>query len=370
MFVHRSFARGRVTLVAAALSTITAGPILAQGLHKETLPTGTVLPVKLNNELSSKTSRPGDRFSAIVRYGKDDSGLPEGTKIEGVVREALPSGDGKPGSLDVDFTRVVFPDGSVKTLEGSLVSLDAKSVKKTEDGRLVATADKGKDRTKFIGIGAGAGLLIGALTKQNTLASILLGAGAGYAANEFGGKKPGDVNLKAGTEFGVRLDRQFAFETNREAGRIRPDDPDFHVKGRPDDDRYYRAHPRGSDEADRLGIGMMIDDRDVRFGSARPIMRNETVLVPLKEAAKAANFDYSYDPDSRVIKIRNGSIRASEGSRIAVVDGERRRLDVAPEYRDGQLYVPMQIIAMSVRGSAYYDKPSKTVVVTTHARER
>src|SRR5437588_426473 len=81
------------------------------------------------------------------------------------------------------------------------------------DGRLVATNDKSKDRTKFIGIGAGAGLLIGALTKQNTLASIFLGAGAGYAANELGNKKPSDVSLKAGTEFGVRLDRQFTFDT-------------------------------------------------------------------------------------------------------------------------------------------------------------
>src|SRR5207249_4763290 len=171
------------------------------------IPTGTVIPVKLKSELSSKTSRPGDHFTAVVRSGRDDSGLPDGTRVEGVVREALPSAEGKPGVLDLDFTKIVFPDGQTRSLEASLVSLDAKNVKRTSDGRLVATGKSSSDRTKFIGIGAGAGLLIGALTKQNTLLSILLGAGAGYGYNELGNKKVGNVDLKTDTEFGVRLDR-------------------------------------------------------------------------------------------------------------------------------------------------------------------
>ena len=77
--------------------------------------------------------------------------------------------------------------------EWSANSLSGKAVK-SGDGRLVATGDKSKDRLKFIGIGAGAGLLLGTVTKQNSLLSLLLGAGAGYLYNETGNKpKPGDV---------------------------------------------------------------------------------------------------------------------------------------------------------------------------------
>ena len=84
-----------------------------------------MIPVRLYTPLSSKTNRPGDRFTATVKYGRDDAGMPEGTRVEGVVREAIPSGNGKPGVLDIDFTRVVFPSGNTKTLDASLISLDS-----------------------------------------------------------------------------------------------------------------------------------------------------------------------------------------------------------------------------------------------------
>ncbi len=368
MFLTRPFARSRMVIPAVFAALIPMTTAVAQTNRPEIVPSGTVIPVKIKSELSSKTNHPGDRFTAVVRAGRDDAGFPEGTRVEGVVREALPAAEGKPGVLDLDFTRIIFPSGQARTLDGSLVSLDAKSVKRTSDGRLVATTDKGKDRTKFIGIGAGAGLLIGALTKQNTLMSILLGAGAGYAYNELGNKKVGDVNLKADTEFGIRLDRALTFDSTHEPARIYNDDPDFHAK--PDDKRYYQRTNPDDREDDRIGIGRMSDDRDVRFGSAKPVLRNDTVLVPMREVARAANFEYTFDTDTKVLRIPSTRTRATVGSRIAIVNGERRRLDVAPEERNGTLYVPLQIVGIAVQGSVYYDKPSKTVVVTTQRRER
>src|SRR5438045_2423234 len=110
----------------ASLVTLSTGA-LADTKRKEILPTGTVIPVKMISELNSRTSHPGDKFSAIVRYGRDDSDMPEGTKVIGVVREALPTGDGKPGVLDLDITRIVFPSGEARPIEASLVSLDKKN---------------------------------------------------------------------------------------------------------------------------------------------------------------------------------------------------------------------------------------------------
>jgi hypothetical protein len=174
------------------------------------LPTGTVMPVRLDTSLGSREKSAGDRFTATVENGADDAGLPQGTQFEGVVREAIPSRDGKPGVLDVDFRRVIFPDGAARTIQASVSGLDNKSVVRTS-GRLQARSRTGNNRMKWIGIGAGAGLLISTLTKGNALVDSLLGAGAGFLYNELQRKGAGNVELSSGTQMGVRLDQRLAF---------------------------------------------------------------------------------------------------------------------------------------------------------------
>lgn len=385
------------SLAAAAIAMSLANINLASALAdttRVTLPSGTVIPVQLNSELTSKKSQPGDKFTATVKYGRDDAGIPEGTRVEGVVREAIPSGDGKPGVLDVDFRRIVFPGGDTRPLEASLYSLDGKAVKRT-DGRLVASSDKSKDRLKWVGIGAGAGALLSTITKGNALVDAVLGAGAGYLFNELQNKKPGDVALKQGSEFGVRLDRQLAFNSddrsyyrrsqsdradNRANDRVidRADD-----RSRLKDDRYYDPDQSDRNRAidDRVGnrednfdrdrrngsdIGMLINDREVRFDSAnRPYMRGDVIFLPLTTVGRAANFDYRYEAGNKMIFARNNKIKLSADSRIAFVNGGRRRLPAAPEIKNGTVYVPMQFIGWAANGSVAWDPGSRTVVLTT-----
>lgn len=347
---------GAVVALAAPISAMAYG-------RREVLPVGTVIPVKLDTPLSSKHSRPGDRFRATVRYGQDDGGLPEGTHIEGVVREAWPSHDGKPGILDLDFRRIVFPRGGARALDASLISLDARSVKRSPSGRLVATVDRSKDRLKFVGIGAGAGLVIAALAKQNTIASVLLGAGAGYLYNELANKKPGDVVLKPGTEFGVRLDRQLAFYTDRPVPAVYRETS---VDGGSRMDRPALPPDSSARTSDAAGgIGVLIDDRDVPLGGVQPFIRGGVVLVPLEPIAQAGYLDYNYDASTRVITVRRSNLRLALGSRVAVMNGRRYGVDGEPVVREGQVYVPMKFLGLALNASVYWDEPSRTVVITT-----
>lgn len=335
---------------------------------REVLPAGTVIPVRLEEPLSSKSSRPGDKFTVTVRPGPESAGLPAGTRVTGVVREALPAGNGDPGVLDLEFRNMVFPNGVSRAVDANLYSLDAKDLKRTESGRLIATSNKAKDRLKFIGIGAGAGLLISVLTKGDTLRDILLGAGAGYLYNELKKEKPGDVNLKSGTEFGLRLDREFAFDTDRKDS--------YRSSGRSEEERYERRYEDvrtvGSETADRVAgrsandIGVLIDDREVRFSGAKPFQRAGVTLVPLAAVAREANFDYRYDAARKMISARNGALRLGMGSRIAISNGQRYRMNGMAEMRNGTLYVPPQFIALAINGSVYWDAPSRTLVFTTH----
>jgi len=180
------------------------------------IPIGTVIPVTLDESLKSDESNEGDRFTATVHAGRDDAGLPSGTKFEGVVTESVQAKNGKPGVLAVNFRRVIFPDGTQKTIDGRVVSMDSKNLSRDSDGRLVAKSGSGNnDQMKWVGIGAGAGLLISTLTKGNVLVDTLLGAGAGYLYNQVQKKGASNVNLKSGSEIGIKLDRRLDFSAER-----------------------------------------------------------------------------------------------------------------------------------------------------------
>ncbi len=126
------------------------------------IPQGTVIPVRLDKALSSATDRQGGPVTVTVRSAYDgDAEFPRGTKIEGVVSAVQQAGNGQPGMLDLAFRDVLLPNGQRVNVEGSLISLDEKMVMQTSDGHLVARDKKSNDRLKFIGIGAGVGLILG-----------------------------------------------------------------------------------------------------------------------------------------------------------------------------------------------------------------
>jgi hypothetical protein len=374
-----------------AMSLMETGSALAQGQgfnsrdSRIVLPSGTVIPVVLDTPLNSKVNQRGDKFSCIVKYGDHDAGLPDGTRVEGVVMDAIPSADGKPGELDVDFRRIIFPNGDAGTITASLYSLDGKAVRESE-GRFTAASDKSKDRLKWVGIGAGGGLLIGALTKQNTLLSLLLGAGAGYLFNELGNKKAGDVNLRQGSTFGMRLDRELAFNSDgrrysERGAQYYRGDQTYDRRTSQDtatDQRYYQRRQRTpvEDQAnpglrtylldENADISMRINDREIEFDqSVMPYMQADHVMVPLAATGRNAAFTYRYVSRYRTIVARGGTIRLVLGSRVAIVDGERRWLPVPAEMKDGTVYVPMEFVAWAVDGTATWDAASKMVLIDT-----
>jgi hypothetical protein len=399
---------GRCRLLALAAAGIVLSAQSAQAdTRRVTLPTWTVVPIRLETALNSRTAQPGDRFSGTVREGRDDGGLPYGTRVEGVVAESLPAMDGKPGILDLEFRRICYPSGESEGLNGSVIGLDARSVRRTESGRLVATTDKSRDRLKMIGIGAGAGLLISALTRsKDTFQNTLLGAAAGYLFNELKKDKPGDVNLKRGTEIGVRLDRALTFTTdryygddyygdrrdretdqdrerdwdrNRDSDREREYDRD---RERNRDREWDRETDRKEDIFDRRGSGrrrwknedrgfgrhiaILLDNRNVPLGPTKPYLRDNVVMVPLEALARAGRFDYRYDASRQMIVARGGSLRLGVGSRVAMLRGERRLLPAAAEIRNGEVFVPMQFAGWAAGGTAYYDEVSRTVVINSY----
>lgn len=175
-----------------------------------TIDAGTVIPVRLDDELSSNNSRRGDAFTATIR--QDDmasyAGIPWGAKIEGRVVTARAKRGNRPGLLELAFDRLKLPSGETYAINGSLIGLDSASVDRNANGVLVAKADKRDDRLVYAGVGAAGGLIIGILTKK-PLEGTVLGGILGYLYGENKRRtdqSPDNVMLRPGTEFGVRLD--------------------------------------------------------------------------------------------------------------------------------------------------------------------
>lgn len=182
------------------------GNSMVAGARQISIPADSVIPVTLDQELSSETAYVGKPFTAtVVSSNPGDSEFPAGTKIEGTVSQVQKKTGSEPGILELKFNSARLPDNGHIALNGALIGMDNDSVK-TVGGRVVAQGDKGKnDSLKVVGIGAGAGYVIGRLLKKNSTVTALLGAAGGYLYDRSKGSKAAEAKLPAGSRFGVRL---------------------------------------------------------------------------------------------------------------------------------------------------------------------
>ncbi len=154
------------------LEKLTAKPVV--------VPEGTVVTVRLNQALSSKTNNAGDEFTAVVAEAVsvgDKVVIPKGAEAGGTVVDAAPLGRFKGGAkLQIALDSV--------TINGSQHAIETTTYAQSLKG-------KGKRTATMIGGGAGAGALIGALAGGGKGAAIgaAVGAGAGTAGAAFTGNK-------------------------------------------------------------------------------------------------------------------------------------------------------------------------------------
>jgi len=195
---------------ATSLPPMAANAAVYRNGDRIVLDPGTVIPVTLNDELSSSRSQVGDTFTANVDTSRDAyNSILSGAVISGVVRDVEPQSGNDPGTLKVAFTRLRLLDGSSAVISGTATSLDSKNLTVDSDGLL--TAKKGaKDQSlTYAGIGAGAGALISLLGGGKLkIEDLLIGGGLGYVAGQVlkqQQQQVHDVDLKPGTSMGVLL---------------------------------------------------------------------------------------------------------------------------------------------------------------------
>jgi hypothetical protein len=175
------------------------------------IPAGTEIQAKLEQALSSKTSRQGDQFTALtlepINGTNGHVAIPAGTRIRGEVSgveqgKVLASVRGK-ARLNLRFTDIAVPNGSYVPLEATLVSVGKSGASANEEGQ-VQDKTQGKEVAKDVGIGAGlgtvAGLIFGGALKGLAIGAI---AGGGYVLATQGK----DVTIPQDANVVLRMDR-------------------------------------------------------------------------------------------------------------------------------------------------------------------
>ena len=173
--------------------------LAVSGLSAQTrlvLPEGSVIIVRTSSPLESATAKVGQTFETVVADTvrvDNYTVIPAGSRIRGVVTFAQAADRQRSGVIEVNFDRLMLPDGKGYTLSGKLTSVDAaerRQIDSDPNARVVLVGGRG-------GVGAG---IAGASSERSPASGIM--AALGNLLSE-----ARDVRVPAGTPLAVQLEQ-------------------------------------------------------------------------------------------------------------------------------------------------------------------
>ena len=194
--------RLRASLILIIAILIMAAVAQAQDVNVRTVtvPEYTIIPVVMDNTISSATSRVGDRITAHC-YGPNCGGFPVNTVFVGKLTVAQRQEPKAPGRLKLEINSAILPDGTQ-------VALSA-----------MPSTDQGMPRDEIVGksvksgsgsTGAAIGGTIGGWAGDWEGAAI--GIGAGYLAGKAVEGEYTDVSIPAGSQGYIALRAPVTFQ--------------------------------------------------------------------------------------------------------------------------------------------------------------
>jgi uncharacterized membrane protein len=167
----------------------------------------------MNEQISSETTRIGDRFTTTTVtpiYSRGVEVIPAGSSITGRVTKVLRAQrQSKAGWIQVAFVSLQLPNGTTRAINGSLTALENETATFDEEGQVTGRGSTRRN-VVFVGGGAATGALIGAIAGGGKGAGIGAGIGAGLGVAGAYFSKGKEAVVRRGTEFGVILNQSVA----------------------------------------------------------------------------------------------------------------------------------------------------------------
>jgi hypothetical protein len=168
------------------------------------VPAGTDLKVRINETLSSKDSRIGDRFTATVL---DPSRFDE-ARLSGHVSSIQKSGKIKGRtSMNLAFDSIEMRDGRRGVLHGYVTRVYSEGSGRADEEGGVESGSRTKQTVKRAGIGATVGAIVGGIAGGGKGAAIglIIGGAGGAGSLAVNGSK--ELKIESGTEMLVHVTR-------------------------------------------------------------------------------------------------------------------------------------------------------------------
>lgn len=171
------------------------------------IPIGTILHLKLNDNLASTTVKPSDLITVQLSKDWHSKGVliaPEGSIVTGKILEIQNSGKNqKDGKISIDFYEILKPDGTVSQI-------------KTKKLIIKVNRNAFLNACGMILLGAAFGVVTVASGGLATVPAGALIAGAGSGALSFGlafSESTGqEIEIAANTEFRIRTSEEFEIQ--------------------------------------------------------------------------------------------------------------------------------------------------------------
>ena len=195
-----------------------------------TVPAGTKILLQLRSAVNTKSARVGDgvylasTFPVVVG---NRVMIPAGVYVQGVVDRVARAGRVKgKAQLDMHFTSIIFPNGTVVEIPGVVNSLPGarkQEVKDDGEGTIEQDSDKGRNASKTAEIAIPTGGTVGSiggLGSGHPIAGGIAGVGAGLATVGIVSlfTRGADVNIESGSQVEMVLQRPLLLEEENLAG--------------------------------------------------------------------------------------------------------------------------------------------------------
>jgi type IV secretion system protein VirB10 len=205
-------------------------PDVAPARKTYTVPAGTKVLLQLRSGINTKSAKPGDGVylaSIFPVVAGNRVMIPAGVYVQGVVDRVVRAGRVKGKSqLDMHFTSMIFPNGTVVEVPGvvnSLPGAKSQQVKDNGEGTIEQDADRGRNAAKAAEIALPTGGTVGSiggLAGGHPIAGGVAGIGAGLAAVGLVSlfTRGADVNIESGTQVEMSLQRPLILEEENLSG--------------------------------------------------------------------------------------------------------------------------------------------------------
>ena len=206
------------SLAAPANASVSAAPKMTY-----TVPAGTKVLLQLRSSVNTKSARAGDGVylaSAFPVVVGNRVMIPSGVFVQGTVDRVVRAGHVKgKAQLDMHFTSIIFPNGSVVEIPGVVSGIPGakKQDVKNGEGTIEQDSDKTRNAGKTAEIALPTGATVGSIAglgAGHPLAGSFEGLGAGLAAVGIVSlfTRGADVNIEAGSQVEMVLQRPLILE--------------------------------------------------------------------------------------------------------------------------------------------------------------